>query len=269
MILEYAQPLPQKPPRWREILKQTIGIISTILGLTSLTTWLIATLLKDQNPFLREIWIISAASGFVGWFLEKLVGYFNAIDAKKRDEAFKKELKAAKDRAEEIEKTHEAEIERLKSQTDQITQTTANIVRRLPRHLSQQQKNAIVKFLSDYKDKVVIAIEDGGTAEECSKYAADFFYVFREAKWPDIEGGYGIRFQDCPDGRVVYGHKVSGVHVYVNTECANDTSKFPALAKPLCKLLADLGITDQPEPEFDSFARKGMTTLRISPLPNQ
>jgi hypothetical protein len=136
---------------------------------------------------------------------------------------------------EKAEKKHQAEIDSIRSQSDQakkIAQTTAS--QQAQRRLSQDQQNILIAMLAKHKGSVMITCVLGST--EGRGYAADFENVFQKAGW------------NCNGvDQVAYINNPIGVQLTVNETYRTNPIAAPDFIGPLCAALIDMKIMNRNE----------------------
>jgi hypothetical protein len=163
----------------------------------------------------------------------------------------------------EAEKRHAAEISGLKTQLAEAKNQVAESENRIEeanrekssRHLTEEQKQELIKALSPFRgDKVRIFYIVGDA--EGKTYAEEFLYVFAQAGW-DYGGGFGVN-------QGIFDKDPVGIEITLNaTQVA--TGKIPRAAEVLARTLKTLGL---PEQGFRSpGVSPGTIELRIGKKP--
>jgi hypothetical protein len=164
---------------------------------------------------------------------------------------------------EEAKWRHAAEIEGLKTQLADAENRLSNATRKTEavtstqdsRHLSDEQKQTLIKALSQFRgDKVRIFYIVGDT--EGKAYAEEFLDVFKQAGW-DYGGGFGVN-------QGIFDQDPVGIDITLNaTQVAS--GKIPRAAETLARTLRALGL---PERGFRSpGVAPGTIELRIGKKP--
>lgn len=141
-------------PHFWHVLRRIVSIVSLLLGAVAAITYLIATLISEQNPYSKRLWILSASSGLTAVGFDWLCKWFSDRDAKDMS----RRLKQTESRADGFES-------------------------RIPRRITESGLEALKAALQKYPRQHLEVIAEDDRAGEVNGFARNLSGAFTECGW--------------------------------------------------------------------------------------